>query len=462
VDRLVVYAFLLAWQGLVHQETFDHWLESGSIPGLALTVVTGLWLLRPRSLGWMVAALSLNIAYSIRNLPYFVNHLFFEDVVNLTILVVVLGVVLEQWRDGQGVDAAARDRIFDRLTPLIRVEVLLLYAFATLAKLNTAYLDPEVSCGALLADELIPTALRGSGPLVDFVRFASIGVSILAEGTIPLLLLFVRTRHWGITFALVFHLLLGLHPHQGIYSFSTLIYTHLFLFTDRRWQGGLQSMLRSVGPARFCLAAGALVLGGATVMFGGLWALGFERRFGFSLWFVWSVLAASLYWLLVARTRGPEDGPPSVAARPSPWLWILPLLVVLNGLCPYLGLKTETSFTMFSNLRTEEGRTNHLFVPTALQWGSYQRGLVQVLASDHPSLHQLRDWLLPRFELERLLFEAEGDVQATVRTPTGILVVRKRDGVLEGYDRPPRYSWAWGRVLLFRPVTPTGKMLCTH
>jgi hypothetical protein len=51
------------------------------------------------------------------------------------------------------------------------------------------------------------------------------------------------------------------------------------------------------------------------------------------------------------------------AARPaSAALYVFPLLAGLNGLSPYLGLKTTTAFDMFSNLRVLGDASNHLLL----------------------------------------------------------------------------------------------------
>lgn len=38
-------------------------------------------------------------------------------------------------------------------------------------------------------------------------------------------------------------------------------------------------------------------------------------------------------------------------------------VAVLNGLSPYIGLKTRSAFSMYSNLRVEPGFSNHWFMP---------------------------------------------------------------------------------------------------
>lgn len=41
---------------------------------------------------------------------------------------------------------------------------------------------------------------------------------------------------------------------------------------------------------------------------------------------------------------------------------------------------------MFSNLRTEGGLSNHLFIPRVLSLGGYQEELAEIVARDDPDL----------------------------------------------------------------------------
>jgi hypothetical protein len=89
----------------------------------------------------------------------------------------------------------------------------------------------------------------------------------------------------------------------------------------------------------------------------------------------------------------------------SGWMWVVPLLVIFNGLAPFLELRTAYAFNMYSNLETAAGDSNHFLVPRTLPLTDYQRDLVTVLHSSDPGLQlyaaqhfdipflQLRDYL---------------------------------------------------------------------
>jgi hypothetical protein len=59
------------------------------------------------------------------------------------------------------------------------------------------------------------------------------------------------------------------------------------------------------------------------------------------------------------------------------------LIALGNGVTPYLGLKTVANYSMFSNLRTEGGQSNHLLIPAGQFFlAEYQTDLVRVVFLD--------------------------------------------------------------------------------
>jgi hypothetical protein len=74
------------------------------------------------------------------------------------------------------------------------------------------------------------------------------------------------------------------------------------------------------------------------------------------------------------------------------------LLITVAGFAPYIGLKTEASFTMFSNLRTEGHLWNHLLLPQSMRVFRFQDELIKVVETSDPCLMSA-DALLTRFGL---------------------------------------------------------------
>lgn len=217
--------------------------------------------------------------------------------------------------------------------------------------------------------------------------------------------------------------------------------------------------LREVAQWSFALFVGGLV---ASVVFHQRGTV-FETLLVRGPVVLWLLYAASTLavFLLALRQGGARllDLRGLVGVR-SPLLALGPALVCVNGLSPYLGAKTETSFSMYSNLRTEGGATNHFLVRKPLRLFGYQEDLVTILESSDPKLQWYADtghvmtWFEFREHLGRrrriaVRFQRSGEPAQT----------------LTRSDEDPRLvPWpSWLRKLLFfRPAKVEGPVTCEH
>ena len=136
------------------------------------------------------------------------------------------------------------------------------------------------------------------------------------------------------------------------------------------------------------------------------------------------------------------------------------LVFFFNGACPYLGLKTETSFAMYSNLRTEGGRTNHLLLPATVAPFQFQEDLVEILDSSDPKLRRIATSgiALPWFDLRRRAWMNPTMSLTFTRGGKTFVVTSVR----ERPDLVPPVSWWAGRLIPFRPVEQEGPRRCDH
>ena len=138
---------------------------------------------------------------------------------------------------------------------------------------------------------------------------------------------------------------------------------------------------------------------------------------------------------------------------------IVPILFMINGASPYLGLKTEGSIAMYSNLHVEAGQTNH-FVGGVLPFGAaYSSLVVRPVRSnsqgfDHAYIGENK--ALVRYTLDRNLALYPGLV-VEVETADGIR--RTDQGWENTYLSTP---WILRKFLLFKPVDFTRPKPCTH
>ena len=142
---------------------------------------------------------------------------------------------------------------------------------------------------------------------------------------------------------------------------------------------------------------------------------------------------------------------------------MIPLVVLLNGLSPYVGLKTETSWAMYSNLRTEV-RPNHLIVPASAKVFGYQDDLVEIVVSSLPALEEYArsKAQLTFFEFQRLCGSATRDFTVSYRRNDASGTLALVDGVASDPAMCHEPAWLVGKLLHFRPVDTGAHATCRH
>ncbi|MCH8829572.1 MAG: HTTM domain-containing protein, partial [Planctomycetes bacterium] len=426
ISPLRTFAGIWACATLVHLLSFPFWARTWQ--GWVLILAVGLTLAQPRSLPRFTFMIVASLTNLFRQMPFVPNHILFEGMVNLTILIsivwtcwksreqlhfvrslrtaidvhrislvlalgylllmvttqhesvggiaTVLMVLVLDKRFSQPADTPALSTdIYQHFAPIVRIQVVLMYFWAVIQKLNGDYLDPAVSAATVLQKEIaerIPIL-----PAMEWTLPFGIWGSLLFEAGIPILLLFRRTRFAGFVAAVFFHLLLAIHPHPGIFSYSALIFGVLVLFLpeparlklheewDRQRAALSRKLHVSVTPQHMATFAFTVFYIAITI-FGIVYRLRGETRENFDLnclmasyvWFAWGIWMGYCYIRAMSLSRSESR---SLSSRLiwSPALVGI-LLVVCNGMSPWVGLKTQTSFSMFSNLRTEFA-PNHLF-----------------------------------------------------------------------------------------------------
>jgi hypothetical protein len=426
-----------------------------------------LWLLlRPGSLPRLLGFCAVHAAMILTLLPRTPNHWVLALAIDATFLLAALRLRL----GGQAVDAAGLHRV---AVPLVRLEVLALYAWAVFHKLNLDFFDRDLSCATTQLFRL--RHLFPFLPADAWVRVVAIWGTLAIEAAIPVLLAVRRTRVYGVALAAGFHFVLGF-LYTG-FSATLLAWFALFVPAAVLAEGSDAAALRRRAGAG--LAAFAAV-------WAALWLAPGETRLS-TEGLAW--LLYGLFWLAALapclRSPGAPDPPPAFAV-PHKTLLALPLLVLANGANPYLGLKNVQAFSMFSNLRTEGGASNHLLVPAASQLFDWQRDLVTIQSSSdsvlaeltearryihffsttvHPTGHPALDGPPPRWRLPFVSLRAR--VAHFAREGrSGLRLRYERGGVIrevENAETDPELSgqpWLVGKLFLLRAVPEGTRGLC--
>ncbi len=359
----------------------------------AFTLSALVFLVNPRSVHRFALVALGHALLFLSHTPDAGNHEFFAFACEVMFLVVYAVLLARDRR------ALSGCRWTGLVAPSLRWATLVLYLFAVLHKLNTDFLSPA-SCGAALPteyltdhvltrhlhlDRVLPIASTGAA-------WFFIGSSLALEVAIPVLLVIRRTAFWGFFAGWAFHFFLGVFY---FWHFTPMLYSLFLLFLPHgfhRWV--VQQWLRARGRALWGVSsptvgqATRLVLFAAIGLLPVLYVVAHEvewlrlqlgsynrgrEAIGFapviSILFGWLPFVAGslgLAWIVlhfVRRHSSHSVGSAEPRLRMRPLVAWLPVFLVLNGLTPYLGIKTHQSFSMFSNLWTEGGETNHLFMP---------------------------------------------------------------------------------------------------
>lgn len=468
LDRLCLFAFAWAMASLLHCLTFGERLNLQHPLNLMLLVAAALVILVPQSVWLFMAMLCISMGNTLNWMPFEPNHILFEFIVNIGILGALGWTIARHYARGrtlQGLKTlAGRAALFDAFAPLARVCLLLLYFYAVLHKLNRDYFNTDISCSTIL--------LQGYAQRLSFLpssawaRWGTIWGTIAIEAAIPLLLCWRKTRSAGIVLGMGFHFLLAFHPAQGLYSFSGLMFASYLLFVPVQFPGQVERMTYGLlGPGgrwaptvlRVAVAAGsvALVAAGRSAHLLSLAGLG--------LWLGWGLAFMAVFVLTSRRNTGtPERFGALIRVQPAAF-WLIPALVLFNGMNPYLGLKTEKSFAMFSNLRTEGGVSNHLLISHPFYLTDLQLDLVEIKATNLETLRRVMDdrQLITHFELRRAASEAKTDFFVRFLQHGTLQTVRVTNGVSNQPALTQPYPWLVAKFVRFRPVDK-GLCMCKH
>lgn len=441
-----MWALAAIWHLLGNPSGAPAWSQALLVAGGAAV------LLRPGAplpLGALAAAGAITVW---EEAPFLGNHWLLAGFVNLAIVAsVAIGILRRRPHD--------RVDLANRLFPVARLSLLGFYAFAAFAKLNTAFFDRSVSCAAFYfresTDSVGLTGLQLGG--AAWLQHLVIIGTVATELSVPLLLLHPVTRRIGVLLGLVFHGLLAIdHAHQ-FFDFSSVLFALFLLFLPA---SGAPWVAERVGSVRARLALRHeelpgrlhLLLVAVPVLAGALVAIDVATVSGALQigWWAWQVYALAAV-VATARYLAQDRAPASVRLLPHHALFaVIPLLVVVNGLTPYLELKTGFGWNMYANLRTVDGETNHLLLPATLPLTDEQADLVEIIDTSSAGLarYAATDYALTWRQLRTYLAD-HPRVRITYRRGGKTVALEHASDDPELVTPPPEWQ---DKVQLFRAV----------
>ncbi len=457
--RFAVFASLFAGATILDHAQLG--TEFGANAG-TLAIGAGIAvLLRPAALAPFTVLLVAQAAYFAAAFPK-VSNLGLTHLFLCTTTLCGLGLLLAR----RGAERTDGGHLLATVEPALRLELLVLYFWSFWHKLNADFFDPEISCAVDLYEKvrfgLSFLPLPEGKSIATLLMVATLAI----EGGLVVLLALRRTRSAGVALGTLFHLVLGF---GYFYAFSAGSIAVLFLFAPEALAERVAA-LHTLRSARLHTLAIVLLIAAVALLraayswhperallenLAGIDRLG--NQFCQRLWWLYVPVAACIAASVFARST---VGARELLVPSRRVLLVFPILFFLNGVSPYVGFKTESSFAMYSNLRTEGGRSNHFLVRTPLDLFDYQRDLVQIRSSSHPDLARWSGRTVP-FVLLRLRVH---DVRGATGHDFALAYLREgrvhevpSAAAAPEFARPP--NWFERKFLVFRDIQSTG---CGH
>lgn len=307
------------------------------------------------------------------------NHPTLILLINLSIVFSALWVMIRQFISTRKL-GLNQELWFDAFRPLVITAINIVYLMAVFNKLNTDYFNVNYSPVTRLLNLyyeaphllFIPDLM----PRADWVLQFGMIATLVIETAIPLMLWIRPLRLLGILLGVVFHMILSVRLYPSMAEFPTLMFAVYILALPDTTIPMLREFWQNIKANRwFKPVIGSIVPVAAWFFF--LLPMVFQwpqkqdnllltqsEIWAYS-WVFYLVVYYVIILYLLKRTRGGLHEPPDIQwIQPrNAIVYIFPLLVLLNGFTPFMGLKNKGSWNMYSNLRTEGVYNNHLFMP---------------------------------------------------------------------------------------------------
>lgn len=408
---------------------------------IGVVVAAAVLILRPTSRRWLCVMLTAQIADFVAEMPFSPDHWALLAFVNLAILITMAR------RRSANLDALAAS------FPAVRVIMLVAYSASALAKYNSTFMEPVTSCAGAIAS----LASFGLTPRMELGPFWAISVMV-AETSIPILLVLPFTRRHGVRVAMIFHFMLSASPGFAVPDFSSALFALFLLFLSIEDINHVLDRIKRVTD-RSSVVRDARRLPWVTatlavLAFGFLGYLTPAARaivFTFCLLYLGGMMLGVLLTWRAARTT-------KAFGRV---LWVqVPVIVltVLWAASPYLGGRTTGVFTMFSGIRTEGTAPNPLLIPT-VHLTDWQEDLVVMESTNDDAIETAGGGHIgiPLMSLRRMAMdnpdlEVTGDLHGKTVT----------FGPRAGQTKFAPLEWWEYKFLLFRPVVIDKTPYCSN
>lgn len=443
-DNLRVLTVLWALALIIHASSFA--IHIAHPMSIAVVIVAVLTLWRSKSVPMLFALSVVQVMEFFMRSPLISNHTLVTSLFNLHIVIVIIISLIRS----RGIN---RQALYKQIAVGGRILIIVLFAWAVFHKLNTDFFNPAVSCSVVLYQQV---AEMYHLPQATFLARPIIWMTLAIELGIPVLLLFRRTRNWGILLGLGLHLFLGMYQ---FYDFGAMLYTLYFLFTAPTFLDYLAArhgnIFRWFAKRQWLLVVALIGL----LLITTRWFYGANLpvpTFG-PLWIIVSLFIIYLFTTTVFTQSDNDHLPLRQLFTPmSLSAYLLIIITVVNGFLPYIGLKTNNSFEMYSNLRSENRTSNHFLLDERWQIFDYTVDYAEIISTDDAEIQNFMDnnQAVTRFELVR---RAE-----LLPHHTTVIRYQGREYTLpQQLDDIGRFNPLLMKILTFDPIDLNEDIICS-
>ena len=350
IARASIFGSMFALFSMFH--FFNYAIEYGRFPPqldmMIILFAAILLFLNPRSSRFLFILMAVSTVSAIIQAPVSSNH---TIVRNFVLLGYWMSFIYAMFRSLKWSD------VFTNFTMAGQASLLVMYFFGVFHKINSDFLNPEVSCAVGLWQKMPWPLYLVDHPVMHYLAI----YGTFAVETILVLMLFTkRFRHIAVVFGILFHLLLAMSSYAMYISFTTLAISLHCLFLN-------EESAQKIQNSAFMQAVRKRVMNPAYIVLGLVLTLcmvvaGMMRQYS-----IVTVLMLPLVlpFCFAVMRYGASDKPlQSLPNRvPSTVIGVfLGGLFFLNCCMPYLGLKSAQTVNMFANIRLEGGVSNHLIM----------------------------------------------------------------------------------------------------
>ena len=384
-DHATLFIWIFAISSIWHYassstEISRYWLQYDPLvtPLIFLSIATAFVAAIFPNKTWALITFSLGqlIAIGLR-FPYVADHLVMELFLNLSIVASFCYLAI-----AQKTLRVSTSQIFELFSPVGRWLLIIMYFFGTFHKINPGFMSLESSCAVpFVAGFPLPEALLAQ----EWVQWAAIYGTLIAELVAMLLLLSARTKYVGMLLGMSFHFVIGISEFGTMAHFSAFamaLHT-LFLpssFGDRVAGNAFVPQFMKNADTFKIFTIALIVL---QIAFG--LHLGFTRQ-GYLVNSLYAVFGLTLLYLVFSHGQMRSDDAPYRLKSSLIVLNIISVWFFLHCMSPYIGLGTGGATAMFSGLRTEGGISNHFIIREPIRLFSYQDDIVYIEEAQNASL----------------------------------------------------------------------------